>query len=749
VFRGSVVDEGECVLRVRNVGLQTVYGKLYEELSSNEDERDSPLQAKLQDLADGISMAGYIGATFIAISFLFKQFVMDNGYDTAKIMAYVSNYGVAANDVVTSLILAVIIIVVAVPEGLPMMIAIVLSLNMRKLLQRNVLVRRLLGIETAGSVDLLFVDKTGTLTLGTFVPQAFVGINGKEYANYEAVPRAIRDVLGFTIRESTSAMISEKDQKPIGGNASDRALLSFLGPRVGADRAESLTHSHELLFNSSRKFSATELTIAKGATDVPKPLMGDVLTLVKGAPEVILEHSTLAFNEAGEVVKLTKTHLGAITNAMNASAHEGVRTIAVAAATSALSWEGEGSASASGSGSRALPDELILIGVIGIYDAIRPETKSSLQLAAAAGIQVVMITGDRRETAEAVARQIDLMPPASGRMTRSGKSTGSGDKTVVTSAELQQISDERLMQMLPNIAVISRALPTDKSRLVKLAKKRGSVVGMTGDGVNDSAALKKADVGFAMGSGSEVAKEAADIVILDDNFASITQAVLYGRTIFKSIRKFIVFQSTVNVASMLIVFLGPFFGFDFPLTLIQLLWVNLVMDTLAALAFGGEAALPRYMNEKPIRRKAPIISGRMWSAMLFGGISIGVICILVLMSEELRTWFVRDGKPSEEVFLTAFFALFIFLTNFNAFNVRTTKIHLLDNILANTGFLGVIFVIFAVQVAFTYIGGSVLRTVGLTLDEWIWVVAGSAIIIPLDLVRKMVLGALSKKPKRD
>lgn len=248
-----------------------------------------------------------------------------------------------------------------------------------------------------------------------------------------------------------------------------------------------------------------------------------------------------------------------------------------------------------------------------------------------------------------------------------------------------------------------------------------------------------------MGSGSEVSKEAADIVVLDDNFSSITKAVLYGRTIFKSIRKFIVFQSTVNVASMLIVFVGPFLGFDFPLTLTQLLWVNLVMDTLAALAFGGEAALLRYMHERPIQRTESIITPLMWSSILAGGGFIALMSVGFLTNDGVEPLFVRNGVPSDKVFLTAFFCFFIFMANFNAFNVRTHKINLLENITANTGFLMVVAIIFGVQILFTYIGGNVLRTVGLTMNEWLVIISASSIIIPFDILRKAVIRLIGGK----
>jgi len=272
------------------------------------------------------------------------------------------------------------------------------------------------------------------------------------------------------------------------------------------------------------------------------------------------------------------------------------------------------------------------------------------------------------------------------------------------------------------------------------------VVGMTGDGVNDSSALKRADVGFAMGSGSEVAKEAADIVILDDNFKSIALAVLYGRTIFRSIRKFIVFQSTVNFSSSVIVFLGPFLGFDFPLTLIQLLWINLVMDSFAALAFGGEPALERYMRSPPIPRGAAIVSPEMWASIVFNGVYIAAVSITFLTWPPMRALY----RPDEGVFLTAFFCLFIFLTTCNSFNVRTSRLNLITNLLQNPGFLGIQALIFIVQIAFTVIGGKVLRTVALTPNEWLVTIAISASVIPFDLLRKvMFLPFSANKSKAD
>lgn len=278
-------------------------------------------------------------------------------------------------------------------------------------------------------------------------------------------------------------------------------------------------------------------------------------------------------------------------------------------------------------------------------------------------------------------------------------------------------------------------MPQDKTRLVKLAQEMDMVVGMTGDGVNDTPALKNSDIGFGLGSGTEVAKEASDIVVLDNNIQSITNAVYYGRTIYRSIQKFITFQLSVNVAAISIAFIGPFLGFELPLTMIQLLWVNLIMDTLAALAFSGEPPLPYHMNEKPKRRDESIITNSMWSSILLNGIFMTIICIIFLKVESVKGLFV-----SKESFLTAFFGIFVFLNNFNKFNVRVgvDNFNIFHHITQNKGFLRVVGMIFVIQVVITYLGGDMFRTVALTPMEWVYVLAFSIVIIPFDMIRKSV-----------
>jgi len=312
-----------------------------------------------------------------------------------------------------------------------------------------------------------------------------------------------------------------------------------------------------------------------------------------------------------------------------------------------------------------------------------------------------------------------------------------GQDVVLSSDELQGLSDDDIKRMLPHIRVIARALPSDKSRLVRVAQEMGLVVGMTGDGVNDSPALKCADVGFAMGSGTSVAKEAADIVVMDDNFLSIRKAVLYGRTIYHSIKRFVTFQLTINIAAVSISVVGPIFGINKPLDITQMLWINLVMDTLAAIAFGGEPALRRFMQERPKQREEKIVSKYMWSMILTGGFFTFGVSSFFLLSDFTQNFF-RESKENEYL-LTGYFAYFILVHVFLAFNARTESINLFNNIGKNKGFWGVIATIVFVQIGMVYFGGELLRCYGLELREWGLVIALAALVIPVDLIRKAIM----------
>ena len=700
VFRGTVVCSGNATMCVTTVGDKSVYGQIASELQQD-DERDSPLKVKLTKLAGGISKFGYIGGICIAIAFLFQRIVIYNGFDIVAITKYCSNWMVVANDIVSAVILAVIIIVMAVPEGLPLMIAIVSAINMSKMLKDNVLVRKIAGIGTAGSLNILFSDKTGTITKGKLEAIVFVDGAGNQYENFDGVVDELGKLLSLSIQHNTNAMLSTEgnDFRIIGGNATERAILGFV---AGKTTAFNVAQIHSIPFNSENKYSATHIN---GDHDV---------TLIKGAPEKIIPKCSGYYNEKGGICQLQNTKV--IEEQIDILAQRAIRVLALAVSKCEL-------------GENELPGgEWTLVGVIGIRDEVRPESITSIAEVQRSGVQVVMITGDRKDTAVAIAKEAGLLKTEKD--------------IVLTSDELQTINDDELKGMLQNIRVISRALPSDKSRLVKVAQELNLVVGMTGDGVNDAPALKKADVGFAMGGGTEVAKEASDIVIMDDNFSSIDKAILYGRTIFNSIQKFIIFQLTINVAAVLISFASPLLGLENPLSITQILWINLVMDTLAAIAFGGEPALKRFMKEKPKQRDEHIVNGYMWSSILTGSILVFVLSIIFLFTDSFSSVF-RPDEANKFLF-TGYFTFFIFAAVFNSFNARTEKLNLFDNIMENKGFIQVIVLIALIQIAMTYLGGVILRGYGLNIKEWIVVIFMAIAIIPVDLLRKVVVKALVK-----
>lgn len=707
VFRGTVACSGNAVMCVTTVGDKTVYGQIAKELQI-QDERDSPLKLKLTNLAETISKFGYMAGIAIAVSFLFQRIVIHNAFDMALIIPYVSDWAQVINDIVEAVILAVIIIVMAVPEGLPLMIAIVSSLNMSKMLKDNVLVRKIAGIETAGSLNILFSDKTGTITKGQLEAITFIDGAGKDYKNYEEVLGELGKLLSLSIYNNTNAVLTgdSGNQKVIGGNATERAVLGFA---AGKSNLLNVATINSIPFNSENKFSATQVA-------------GDYnVTLIKGAPERIIAKCKYYYDNNGEKQEFTAS---LIEEKIDALANRAIRVLGLATCDGKLDED-------------SLPEgDWVLVGVLGIRDEVRPESVTAIKEVQEAGVQVVMITGDRKDTALAIAKEAGLL--------------SNETDIVLTSDELIAMSDDEVKSKMKDIRVVSRALPSDKSRLVRLAQELNLVVGMTGDGVNDSPALKKADVGFAMGGGTEVAKEASDIVILDDNFNSIDKAILYGRTIFNSIRKFIIFQLTINVSAVLVSFVSPLLGMENPLSITQILWVNLVMDTLAALAFGGEPALKRFMQEKPKKRDESIVNKYMWSSILTGSIWIFIVSMFILLSNFSKDVFLvgeltqAAANNPNMYLLTGYFTFYIFAAAFNAFNARTDKLNLLENITKNTGFIKVIAIIVVVQVIMTYFGGVILRCYGLSSNQWMFVLILAFTIIPVDLCRKLIMKSFTK-----
>ena len=687
LFRGTVVCDGEGLLLVQKVGDGTLYGRLAGELQT--EAIDSPMKVRLAVLAKQISKLGYTAAAMIAFADLFHGLVMENHYIKADILADLGNISVMAEHLIHALLLAISVIVVAVPEGLPMMITIVLSSNMRRMQRAGVMVRKLVGIETAGSINLLFTDKTGTLTRGNPTVETVCMADGSFscFKEIEAYPKLHRLMARSFVCNGAAGLSA--DGVPVGGHSTERALVQFASS-VYHD-VESLEKEKVVPFDSTKKYSWTRIA-------------GEHLVLVKGAPEILLSRCVSYYDKNGNI------HAGIpkkIYDELESMTKNAMRVLLIA--TADRNFEERMA-------------KLTFIALIGIRDSLRPEAKPAVHLVKKAGIQTVMITGDNKETAVAIAKECGIL-------------SGSHDELIWTGTDLAGLSDEEISASLPKLRVVARALPMDKSRLVRIAQEKGLVVGMTGDGVNDATALKRADVGFAMGSGTEIAKEAGDIVILDNNFASITKAILYGRTIFHSIRKFIVFQLTMNFCAVCVSFIGPFIGIEMPVTVTQMLWINIIMDTLAGLAFAGEAPQRSYMEEKPKSRREPIITGNMIGQILITGVyTVGLLTSFLMMP------FFRERFGYEEDFvgfMTAFFCLFVFCGVCNAFNARTSRIKLFSYISQNAGFLVIMMLICAVQILLVFFGGEMFRTHLLS-----WAILGDIAtigltVIPFDVMRKI------------
>lgn len=696
LFRGAVVFDGEGILDVRKVGLKTMMGKMAEEMQ--EDEPDSPLKVKLAKLAKQISTFGYIGAVVIAVLY-FVSFILQGGGPGAY---FGQGFEVIIQDLVRAVSLAVVIIVCAVPEGLPLMISLVLMQNTSKMLDHNVLVRKAEGIETAGSLNILFSDKTGTITKGRLEVVDFFTADGQSIAISQLSRHSeVKGLVDLAIGKNTQSMF-DAEHRVIGGNATDQALMKF----IGEDTFNALDQSKECVvtehqgFNSSNKFSQARIeSLGK--------------TFYKGAPERLLAKAKLYMDQDGRIQKMDKAVLD---RKIDELAGKAMRVLAFGYSESKMV-------------ENSINDDVVIIGLVGIRDDVRPEARDAIREVQGAGIQVVMITGDRLETAVAIAKDAGLLQNASDR--------------ALSSAQLNEMSDDEVKKIIPNIRVIARALPTDKSRMVRLCQEMNLVVGMTGDGVNDSPALKRADVGFAMGSGTEAAKEAGEIVILDDNFKSIKDAILYGRTIYHNILKFCKFQLVINVTAVVVSALAPFFGVDEPLKVTHLLFVNLVMDGLGAIMLGNEPALEKYMTEKPRRRDESIISKQMMAQILIMGLWLTVVSFVYL-----KVPFFKNLFGSEEQHLTGYFVLFIISALFNGFNVRDDGFGIFKGLDENTGFLKVFFGIILVQAAIVNAAlvplapfkviGEMFSCVPFGIKGWIVVIILGATMIPVDMLRKLI-----------
>lgn len=679
IYRGTVICSGEAYEKVLVNGDRTIYGQ--SALATKETPPETPLQVKLSRLAQQISLFGYIGAAAIIIAIIAAAVL--GGHAPSDWTGWLRL-------VVSAVTTAVTIIVCAVPEGLPMLSSILQALQSLKMVKDNVLVRKINGLETSGSLSILFCDKTGTITMGKL---SVVEFATGDCVSFDALAKAPESLLSDML---TGIGVNNSSQvgcgKVVGGNNTDRALMEFLVANGVADRIS----KEELIsfnpFDSNKKCSS--VVVEKG---------GRRMVFVKGAPERILEHCDKYVSADGSEKSFADK--SALSAYLDEQANRSMRLLAVAKA------DGEDETAA-----------LTLVCILSIRDNVRREVAAAVDEIHAAGIQVVMVTGDRRETAVAIAREAGLL--------------SSKDDVAITSFEMNEMSDDELKAILPRLRVVSRALPLDKSRLVRIAQEMNLVVGMTGDGVNDSPALSKADVGFAMGSGTEVAKEAGDITILDDNLTSIEKGILYGRTMFKCIRKFLIFQLSVNVAAVFVCAIAPMLGMEQPMTVVQLLLINLAMDTLAAIAYGSEPPLKEYMLEKPIPRDESIVTKEMFSEVAVDGLYITVLCLALLFWAPVRNFVCGSG---DELYLkSALFATFMMAITFNGFNARTTHLNPFEGLGRNTTFLAIMALIFAFQYLFVTFGGKTLSVTPLSLDTWLKCLLLAFLVIPIDFVRKVM-----------
>ena len=538
-------------------------------------------------------------------------------------------------------------------------------------------------------MNLLFTDKTGTLTCGNLRAEKLVTGDGESFRDFRELMKHTK-YAGWVARSCVcnGTSVLSADGRAIGGNTTERALVAFAAPMYSAVSME--RKEKTVPFDSTKKYAWTRLE--------------DGTVLVKGAPEKLLPKCSGYYDKNGVYHRGLD---GTVWENLSEMTADSMRVLLLAEADRDFD---EKNAS------------LTLIGLVGIRDSLRPETVNAVATVRKAGIQTVMITGDNRETAVAIAKECGIL-------------TGKEDEVVLTGGDLEEMTDDEIVSVMKRLRVVARALPTDKSRLVRIAQKMGLVVGMTGDGVNDATALKRADVGFAMGSGTEVAKEAGDIVILDNRFLSIARAILYGRTIFHSIRKFLVFQLTMNFCAVCVSLIGPFIGVDSPVTVTQMLWINIIIDTLAGLAFAGEAPQKAYMEEAPKSRREPIITKKMLGQIVVTGAYTVALLSAFLIFPSVRA---RYGFESDFVgFMTAFFTLFVFCGIFNAFNARTSRIRFLANIRKNKGFLLIMLTVSLVQILLVFFGGEMFRAHALSAEVIRDVTLLAFTVIPFDVMRKI------------
>ena len=689
VMRGTTVVDGHGVMVVEQVGDATGYGKVYEG-SQIDNNIDTPLQIQLKGLANVISKAGYTIAVVTFLALAGKMILSGESYSVMEWISHLLNF----------FMVAVTLIVVSVPEGLPMSVTLSLALSMNRMLKTNNLVRKMHACETMGATTVICTDKTGTLT------QNQMQVHETKFYNL-ANQKLGDDELSKLIQEgiavnSTANLERENGTVKTLGNPTEAALLLWLNAqqidylplREEADVVSQLT------FSTERKYMATV---------VQSPLLGKKVLYVKGAPEIVLSNSRrVAMN--GEYVSVEKAR-PEIEQQLLAYQNQAMRTLGFA-----YQILDEGANEAPYTEGRLNPDvDLTYIGIVAISDPVRKDVPAAVQSCMKAGISVKIVTGDTPGTAREIGRQIGIWKPEDT------------ERNIITGPAFEALSDKEALERVLDLKIMCRARPTDKQRLVQLLQQKGAVVAVTGDGTNDAPALKAAQVGLSMGDGTSVAKEASDITILDNSFSSITRAVMWGRSLYRNIQRFLLFQLTINVAACLIVLLGSLIGTESPLTITQMLWVNLIMDTFAA---GALASLPpneRVMNDKP-RRSGPdgdFIITRPMAYRIFG---VGVIFVAILMGLLLH-FHASEGLSAHD--LSWFFSFFVMLQFWNMFNAKafmegtSAFAHLKES----KSFLFVAVLILVGQYLIVTFGGQMFNVVPLSWKDWGIIIGSSSFVL--------------------
>lgn len=678
VMRGTTITDGHGIMRVDRVGDATEIGKVARQ-STEQSQEQTPLNIQLTKLANLIGKAGFTIAALTFIVFTSKDLY---SFITSENFIGINDWHSwleIARIVLKYFMMAVTLIVVAVPEGLPMSVTLSLALNMRRMLKTNNLVRKMHACETMGAITVICTDKTGTLT------QNLMQV-------YEAqVDESQPDLVAEGIAANSTAFLEEKaeGEKPSGvGNPTEIALLLWLNSK-GKDYMklrEEAKVVNQLTFSTERKYMATL---------VDSPIQKKRILYIKGAPEIVMSKCNL---EKAQIDKYNEQLLAYQNKAM--------RTLGIAykvvpenASDDCAELVGEGG--------------MTFLGIFAISDPIRPDVPNAVKKCQSAGIGIKIVTGDTPGTATEIARQIGLWTPEDTERNR------------ITGVEFAALSDEEALDRVLDLKVMSRARPMDKQRLVQLLQQKGAVVAVTGDGTNDAPALNHAQVGLSMGTGTSVAKEASDITLLDDSFNSIATAVMWGRSLYKNIQRFIVFQLTINVVALLSVLLGAFFGTELPLTVTQMLWVNLIMDTFAAMALASIAPSMDVMNEKPRRRTDFIITPVMRNTIF--GVGLGFLIILM----GLLVYFKNLSGGMDTHHLTVFFTIFVMLQFWNLFNASVfgTNHSFFKDAGHALGMLGVALIILVGQVIIVSFGGKVFRTEPLPLSEWLYIIGGTSFVL--------------------